>query len=494
MQMTDAPKLFNFDNSYAKLPEQFYRRWMPAPVKAPKLIAFNHALAAELGIQGDVKEASLAAVFSGNQIPLGADPIAHIYAGHQFGHFVPQLGDGRAILLGEVIDQQGMRHDIQLKGSGQTPFSRRADGRAPIGPVIREYIVSEAMHALGICTTRSLAAVATGEPVYRETVMTGAVLTRVATSHIRIGTFEYFAARGDEVSVRLLSDYVTRRHYPDAKTVEHPYIALLESVIETQAKLVASWMHVGFIHGVMNTDNMAISGETIDYGPCAFMDHYDPMMVFSSIDRNGRYAFGNQPAIALWNLTRFAETLLPLLDADTQQAMAKAEARLAEFMPRFQHHWLAGMRKKLGLFTQEEEDMSLITAFLYVMHQGGADYTLAFRQLTDVIEGKETSFRQLFSSPSPLDAWIQRWRRRLERQPQSVQECAVAMQQVNPVYIPRNHRIEQAIQAAVEGHDFSLMHRLNEALSTPYLERDAYAELALPPHPSERVQQTFCGT
>lgn len=439
-------------------------------------------------------EAALAAFFSGQTVPAGADPVALAYAGHQFGHFVPQLGDGRALLLGEVVGQHGIRRDIQLKGSGHTPFSRAGDGKAGLGPVMREYLVSEAMHALGIRTTRALAAVTTGEPVYRETVLPGAVLTRVAASHIRIGTFEYFAARGDQASVRVLADYVIDRHYPDTKETENPYPALLEAVMDAQARLIASWMHVGFIHGVMNTDNMAISGETIDYGPCAFMDHYHPMMVFSSIDRHGRYAFGNQPAIALWNLTRLAETLLPLLDADPAKAVEKAEALLNTFLSRFQQYWLTGMRKKLGLFTQEEDDASLIEGLLDLMHHGNADYTLAFRRLADIAEGRDGPFRHVFDPTQETQAWIERWRARCARQPQSPGESAEIMRRVNPALIPRNHRIEQAIQAAVEREDFAPMERLRRALSQPYAEQEDFADLMLPPLPSERVRQTFCGT
>jgi serine/tyrosine/threonine adenylyltransferase len=491
--MTDNINLFDFDNTYIHLPGNFYHRWMPIPVSNPQLISFNHELAEELLMENRDK-VILAKVFSGNIVPAGAYPIAQAYAGHQFGYFVPQLGDGRALLLGEVIDRQDIRRDIQLKGSGQTPFSRMGDGRAGLGPVMREYIVSEAMHKLGIRTTRSLAAVTTGEPVYRETILPGAVLSRVAASHIRIGTFEYFAASGDQEFVQVLADYVINRHYPEAKEAQNPYLALLESIIEAQAQLIASWMHVGFIHGVMNTDNMAISGETIDYGPCAFIDNYDPMMVFSSIDRYGRYAFGNQPPIALWNLTRLAETLLPLLDLEPMKAMAKAEMVLNNFLPHFQQYWLKGMRKKLGLLNEEGDDKSLIEALLNLMHRGNADFTLTFRLLADVVEGKDVAFRQLFDTTQDLDLWIQGWLTRCARQPQSPDERAKGMRLVNPAYIPRNHRIEQAIQAATERQDFSLMERLRQALSRPYVEQDSFTDLMLPPLLSERVEHTFCGT
>ena len=492
--MPDNLKLFNFDNSYARLPERFYRRQSPVPVKSPQLIALNRALAEELGMLAEgVDDARLADVFSGNRVPDGADPLAMAYAGHQFGSFVPQLGDGRAILLGEVRDTHGVRKDIQLKGSGRTPFSRGGDGRAAVGPVIREYIVSEAMHALGIPTTRSPAAVTTGEPVYRQTPLPGAVLTRVAASHVRIGTFEYFAARGDTEGVQHLADYVIDRHYPDAKVTADRYVALLDSVLESQAALVARWMHVGFIHGVMNTDNMSLSGETIDYGPCAFMDYYDPMMVFSSIDVYGRYAFGNQSSIAQWNLARLAETLLPIGGGETKQAIADAEALLHTFPDRFQQHWMGGMRQKLGLFTQQEDDVSLVDDLLGLMQASEADYTVTFRLLCDAAAGDDQSWRQLFSDQQKSDQWLNRWRERLQGEPQSA-DRGQQMRQVNPAYIPRNHRIEQVIEAAVERGDYSLMERLQQVLANPYQEQEGFEQYALPPEPSERVRATFCGT
>ncbi len=490
-------KLFDFDNSYARLPERFYRHWMPTPVSRPRLLVFNYALASELGARSECLDAAqLAEIFAGNRMPEGADPLAMAYAGHQFGHFVPQLGDGRAILLGEVLDKHGVRWDIQLKGCGQTPFSRLADGRAALGPVIREYIVSEAMHALGIRTTRSLAAVTTGETVYRETLLPGAVLTRVAASHIRIGTFEYFAARGDWEAVRRLADYTMDRHYPEAKAAVNPHVALLGYVLEAQAALGASWMHVGFIHGVMNTDNTALSGETIDYGPCAFIDHYDPRMVFSSIDLQGRYAFGNQPPIAQWNLARLAETLLPLLDCDINKAAGMAEEVISTFPERFRQYWLTGMRKKLGFFTEEETDALLIEQLLSLMHRSGADYTLAFRRLCDAADEKadDAALRQLFTEQQDFSEWMKHWRRRLGHQTQSATERSQAMRRVNPAYIPRNHHIERAIEAAVHHDDFSPIERLLQVLAHPYREQAAFAEYAAPPLPTERVQQTFCGT
>jgi uncharacterized protein YdiU (UPF0061 family) len=487
--------LFTFDNSYARLPERFYAQQPPASVPSPRLIAFNHPLARAIGMQTDgLDDAALAAIFSGNRVPEGAAPLAQAYAGHQFGHFSPQLGDGRALLLGEVIDQAGHRRDIQLKGSGQTLYSRRGDGKAALGPVMREYIVSEAMQALGIRTTRSLAAVLTGETVYREVPLPGAVLTRVAASHIRIGTFEFFARQGDWDAVRTLADYAIERHYPAVKVSDNTYLMLLEQVIATQAKLVASWMGIGFIHGVMNTDNMAISGETIDYGPCAFMDYYDPMMVFSSIDRYGRYAYSNQPPIAHWNLTRFAETLLPLLDADMEAAVEKAETALSAFPNLFELYWLDGMRAKLGLETPQAGDHGLITAWLDLMYQNETDFTLAFRQLCFAAEGDDASLQELFPNRAALAMWLAQWRDRLDKEPQSDSTRAARMRLVNPAFIPRNHRIEQAITAAIEHDDFSLMHQLIDVLAQPYVEQPAHKDYALPPTLDERVRETFCGT
>ena len=393
-----------FSNSYARLPEHFFARLSPTPVARPRLIRFNKSLAAELGVDTrGLEPDGLAAVFAGNVMPPGAEPIAMAYAGHQFGNFVPQLGDGRAILLGEVLDRNGERRDIQLKGAGRTPFSRRGDGRAALGPVLREYLVSEAMHALGIPTTRALAAVSTGEPVYRDRQLPGAVLTRVASSHIRVGTFQYFAARGDREAVERLADYVIDRHFPDARDAERPRLALLQAVVERQALLIARWMHVGFIHGVMNTDNTALSGETIDFGPCAFMDSYDPATAFSAIDEFGRYAYGNQPTIAQWNLARFAETLLPLLDPDPEPAVELANEAISAFTSRFQEHWLAGMRDKLGLSSNEEGDLELAHALLRAMHENAADFTLTFRRLCDAAadEKADANVRGLFANPAP---------------------------------------------------------------------------------------------
>src|SRR5947209_3214137 len=394
---------FPFENTYAALPANFFARVAPTPVTSPRLIKLNRQLAAHLGLDPDrLASPEGVEILAGKRIPDGAEPIAMAYAGHQFGHFVPQLGDGRAILLGEVIDADGVRRDIQLKGSGPTPFSRRGDGRAALGPVLREYIVSEAMAALGIATTRSLAAVMTGESVLRETALPGAVLTRVASSHIRVGTFQYFAARGDTDGVRQLADHAIARHYPDAKSAMRPYHALLEGVVARQADLVARWLLVGFIHGVMNTDNCSISGETIDYGPCAFMDQYDPAQIFSSIDEQGRYAYANQPRIALWNLTRLAECLLPLFSDNQEQAIEQAQFILAEFAETFTAAYQAGLREKLGLFTARDGDPALVQDLLDTMAKNQADFTLTFRRLSDA---DDDSARAQFTDPAAFDEW-----------------------------------------------------------------------------------------
>jgi len=487
-----------FSNSYAALPPRFYARVDPVAVADPRLIKFNGALAAELGLEWQ-NETPLAAIFSGNIVAVGADPIATAYAGHQFGQFVPQLGDGRAILLGEVIGRDGARRDIQLKGSGRTPFSRSGDGRAALGPVLREYLVSESMHALGIPTTRALAAVTTGEPVFRGARLPGAIVTRVAASHVRVGTFEYFAARGDTDAVRLLADYVIDRHYPELKSADRPYVGLLAAVTRRQAALVAGWMHVGFIHGVMNTDNTAISGETIDFGPCAFMDAYDPATVFSSIDSHGRYAYGNQPAIAQWNMARFAETILKLIDSDTQRAVDMATPVVNSFREHFEACWIAGLRRKVGLVTSEEDDPALVSALLDLMQRAGADYTLTFRRLCDAADAVTplgTGAEGILGAapPSELAHWISAWRSRLARDPQVPSERARAMRAANPAYIPRNHRVEAAITAATEREDFGPFDEMLQVWSRPYEDQSGREAYLTPPLPTERVLQTFCGT
>jgi uncharacterized protein YdiU (UPF0061 family) len=486
--------VFQFDNSYARLPDRFFASVYPEPVEGPKLLKFNAELAEELGVEADFSDpARLAAILAGNVVPPGAMPIAMAYAGHQFGNFVPQLGDGRAILLGEVVDRNGKRRDIQLKGAGPTPFSRRGDGRAALGPVLREYIVSEAMNALGVPATRALAAVATGEQVNRETVEQGAVFVRVAASHVRIGTFQFFAARGDNDGIKLLADYVIERHYPELKIAENPYLALLQGVAARQADLIARWMGIGFIHGVMNTDNMTISGETIDFGPCAFLDEYDPMKVFSSIDQGGRYAYRNQPGIGQWNIARLAECLLPLLDEDEEKAVEAANAVLKAFGERFQKEWIAVFRAKIGLATEADGDGDLIQALLAAMHEGQADFTLAFRRLADAAEGGEDVFLSCFADPDKARAWLADWRERLTAEARPVGELAAALRLVNPAVIPRNHKVQEALSAANYG-DFSFFERLLEALEKPFEERPEFSSYMQPPKPEERVTQTFCGT
>ncbi|MDB5600767.1 MAG: hypothetical protein JWN71_2811 [Xanthobacteraceae bacterium] len=506
---------FPFDNSYARLPDRFFARIAPTPVAAPRLIRLNRDLAVELGLDPDwLAGPEALEVLSGREVPDTATPIAMAYAGHQFGHFVPQLGDGRAILLGEVIDRQGVRRDLHLKGSGRTPFSRNGDGRAALGPVLREYLISEAMFALGIPTTRSLAAVTTGETVAREMPLPGAVLTRVAQSHIRIGTFQFFAARGDEEGLRLLADHVIARHYPDLGTHEKPYLALLEAVIARQADLIARWLLVGFIHGVMNTDNMSIAGETIDYGPCAFMDAYDPATVFSSIDHHGRYAYANQPQIGAWNLTRFAETLLPLLSDNEQDAIAQAESVLSGYGARFEVAYHSGLRRKLGLlgapdnvrpddpFAQEKdalrvrEDVQLAQDFLKLLQQSEADFTLAFRRLSDAVTdpAAEDALRGMSARPDLYEAWATRWRQRLAQDAWSPADRSKEMRAVNPAFIARNHRVEAVIEAAVQRNDFAPFEELLTVLSKPFDDQPRYAPYRDPPKSHERVEATFCGT
>jgi uncharacterized protein YdiU (UPF0061 family) len=492
---------FPFQNTYAALPANFFARVAPTPVTSPRLIKLNRPLALQLGLDPDLLETPEGAeILAGKRLPDGADPIAMAYAGHQFGHFVPQLGDGRAILLGEVVDADGVRRDIQLKGSGPTPFSRRGDGRAALGPVLREYIVSEAMATLGIPTTRSLAAVLTGESVLRETALPGAVLTRVASSHIRVGTFQYFAARRDTEGVRQLADHVIARHYSELADHERPYLALLSAVIARQADLVARWLLVGFIHGVMNTDNSSISGETIDYGPCAFMDHYDPKQVFSAIDEMGRYAYANQPRIAQWNMTRLAECLLPLISDDQDKAVAEAQAAIGEFVEVFDTAYQAGLRRKLGLFSARDDDRILAQDLLDAMARNQADFTLTFRRLSDAALGPDHDggVRQLFADPAAYDEWAARWRQRLGGEPEDSKQDSrarrTAMRAVNPTFIPRNHRVEAVIEAAVNRDDFVPFEKLLAVLSKPYEDQPAFSAYAEPPEPHERVLQTFCGT
>jgi len=480
---------WKFENSYARLPSAFYVRLNPVPISTPKLVVFNTALAQFLGLNPNALNGEEgAAVFSGNRIPEGAEPLAQAYAGHQFGSFT-MLGDGRAILLGEHVTPKGERFDIQFKGSGRTPYSRQVDGRAALGPMLREYIISEALHALDIPTTRSLAVVTTGQPVFRETTLQGAILTRTAASHIRVGTFEYAAARGKPDEIRTLADYTIRRHFPDLAKDENPYLALLGAVMERQAHLVARWLMAGFIHGVMNTDNMALCGETIDYGPCAFMDAYDPNTVFSSIDHDGRYAYGRQPQIAQWNLARFAETLLPLIHSDPQEAASMANKAISRFSDIFRDYWLAGMRAKLGLLNQEADDGAMVKELLDCMHRHGADFTNTFRDLASDSLPEASMFQTL-----DFKQWFERWQARLKRQPASREASYQLMNTHNPAVIPRNHRVEEALAAAVERADFSVMEKLLGVLSQPYQDPPEQAGYQLPAPPSAKPYQTFCGT
>lgn len=480
---------WQFDNSYARLSKHLHTSINPIPVQSPQMVLLNESLAHELGLQlENFSKDELAQLFSGNVLPTGAAPLAQAYAGHQFGNFTI-LGDGRAHLIGEHLNPQGERFDIQLKGSGQTPYSRRGDGRAALGPMLREYIISEAMHALGIPTTRSLAVVTTGEPVMRDTLLPGAILTRVASSHIRVGTFEYVAHTADKQSLKLLADYTIRRHFPQISSSENPYLNLLSAVMEKQIKLVTQWLGVGFIHGVMNTDNMAICGETIDYGPCAFMDSYDPATVFSSIDRMGRYSYANQPPITRWNLARLADTLLPLIHDDVKQAIAMAEDILQLFDSKFQQQWLGMMRRKLGLCNEKKEDEKLIADLLQWMQSTRADYTNTFYDLiSNTIPEGETYQAEVFQN------WWRRWQNRLQQNGTPLESALCLMRKHNPAIIPRNHNVAAALYAAEEHADFTKMNTLLTALKNAYINKDEYSELCQPPKPAERVYQTFCGT
>jgi uncharacterized protein YdiU (UPF0061 family) len=488
---------FAFDNTYGRLPNHFYAEVAPTKVKDPQVVKINRPLAALLGLDADLLESPEGArLLSGNLLPEGAASIALAYAGHQFGSFVPQLGDGRAILLGEIVGKDGKRRDLQLKGAGRTPFSRGGDGRAAIGPVLREYIVSEAMAALGIPTTRALAVVTTGEPVVREQVQPGAVLTRVAASHIRVGTFEYFAARRDREALAALTRYALERHYPDAANTGNDALALLDRVIGAQASLVARWLGVGFVHGVMNTDNTSISGETIDYGPCAFLDEYHPRKKFSSIDHGGRYAFANQPRIAHWNLVRLAETLLPLIADDEQEAVRIATESLERYPARFEAAHARVLSAKLGLMSEGEDNLTLATGLLERLAANEVDYTLFFRRLCSSAAdaSNDDEVATLFAAPGAFHEWAEAWRRRLAMEDVTAEARASAMRRVNPAFIPRNHRIEEVIAAAVERADFEPFETLVRVLERPYEEQPAYGYLSDSPRPEERVRATFCGT
>lgn len=479
---------FNFDNSYAMLPEHFFTRMAPVSVRQPRIVVINNILSQELGLDiENLSEEYLASLLSGNILPEGSDPISQAYAGHQFGHFT-YLGDGRAHLIGEHNTPDGRRVDIQLKGSGKTPYGQRADGRAALGPMLREYIMSEAMHALGIPTTRSLAVVTTGELVYRETTLPGAILTRIASSHLRVGTFEYFLAKNDTNGLKTLADYTIARHYAKAKQSDQPYLTLLKMVIEQQSNLMVHWMRVGFIHGVMNTDNMVLSGETIDYGPCAFMDAYDPETVFSSIDYMGRYSYANQPIIAQWNLARFAETLFPILHENIDKAIQLAEEAVNEFPALFQNKWQAMMRAKLGLFGKQRDDNKLFSDILDWMHQQNADYTNTFRDLSS----EEKSTGKLYDSKAFQD-WYERWQVRLKENNTPLKSSLDLMNVSNPVVIPRNHNVNQSLDSASNG-DIKPFHDLLSVLTEPYKDRSDIRSFQSLPTESERVHQTFCGT
>jgi len=476
-----------FDNSYARLPDRFFARVAPTAAPEPEVLRINAALAELLNIDADwLATAEGLAALSGAQPLPGAEPLAMAYAGHQFGQFVPQLGDGRALLLGEVLGQDDIRYDIQLKGSGRTPFSRGGDGRAVLGPVLREYIVGEAMASLGVPTTRGLAAYLTGEDVMRDGLEPGAVFVRVAQSHVRVGTFQYFAVRGDTEGLRALADYVIARHYPAARYADAPYLELFRQVLKRQAALIAKWQSIGFIHGVMNTDNMSIAGETIDYGPCAFMDTYHPQTVFSSIDRQGRYAYGNQPAIAQWNLMVLAQSLLPLMHDDPEQAVGPAQEVLNTFPEEFENAYLARMREKLGLTQEEEGDDALIKSLFDSMAQSEADFTLTFRHLSEGEAGEPYL-------TEGVREWLPHWQARLEREPASPDARLAAMRSINPLYVPRNHLVEKAIQAALKG-DLSVFDELMTVLARPFDAQDGRDAFARPPAPEEVVHQTFCGT
>jgi serine/tyrosine/threonine adenylyltransferase len=486
---TGAAAGWRLEHSYAQLPGLFHSPAPPTPVRDPHYVVFNAPLAIELGLDAPALDTPQgAAIFAGNALPYGAEPLAQAYAGHQFGHFTG-LGDGRAILLGEQITPDGRRMDVQLKGAGQTPYSRRGDGRAALGPMLRELVISEAMHALGIPTSRSLAVVSTGEVVHREQRLPGAVLTRVASSHLRVGTFEWAAAHRDEAALRALADYAIRRHDPGLVDSPAPYLAFFEAVAERQARLIAQWQLVGFIHGVMNTDNMAISGETIDYGPCAFMDAYDPETVFSSIDSSGRYAYANQPGIAQWNLTRLAEAMLPLFDQAQPRAVELATASLRRFKERFHHHWLAGMRAKLGLFTERPEDADLADALLSWMQATQADYTNTFLMLSRSAEAEALATRD-----EAFAAWHGRWRARLLLEARPAGETVALMQRSSPAVIPRNHKVEEALRAATDDRDLVPLERLMDALRDPYDHDKVRPEFSSPAPPGGAPYRTFCGT
>ena len=487
----------SLEHSWAQLPPLMHTAVAPLPVAAPHCIVFNNALATQLGLDARAVEAHAAQLFSGNALPDDAQPLAMAYAGHQFGGFSPQLGDGRAHLLGELRDLQGQRHDLHLKGSGRTPYSRGGDGRAALGPMLREYVISVAMYALGIPTTRSLAVISTGEAVLREDgPLPGAILVRTAASHLRVGSFQFAASRGDGPALRALIDYTITRHYPDAAQAEVPALALLQQVTERQAQLIAQWLRVGFVHGVMNTDNMALSGETIDYGPCAFLDEYDARKVFSSIDHQGRYAFGNQSLLAQWNLARFAETLLPFIASDERKAEQLALDVLDPFIARVDDLYLQTMRVRLGLASREEGDAALVRQLLSLMQHSAADYTLTLRSLADLVADPEAGLRlqsMLPADPHGTAAWLAAWRARLQRDPLDTTARRSQMHSMSPAVIPRNHLVEAALSQASLHGDLQPFEALLAAVQRPY-DEPADSLFTTPPAPQERVRRTFCGT
>lgn len=481
-----------FDNTFINLPKEFFAAAAPAKFSAPQLLKFNDQLAAQLGLDLTAfSQSELANIFVGQMMLTGSTPIAMAYAGHQFGHFVPQLGDGRAMLLGEVVDPQGRRFDIQLKGAGQTVFSRNGDGRSALGPVMREYIISEAMFHLGVPTTRALAATITGDLVYRETPLPGAILTRVAAGHIRIGTFQYLAAKGDIAGLKTLLDYSIKRHYPEIMGQANSARLFLKKVAAAQASLIAQWMGLGFIHGVMNTDNMTISGETIDYGPCAFMDNFNFNQVFSFIDRNGRYAYANQKDIAMWNLSRLADSLIPLVHADQNTAMASLNEELSTLPELFNKAWGQQMAAKLGLLTYQKNDEQLIQKWLNYLQSEQLDFTLSFRLLANRLEGHEDIAS--FKATEKFDDFLTLWKLRLKIQGKDISSTKNQMNSINPIYIPRNHQVERAIQSALDG-DYSIFHELIQVLKQPFQRQREFANYQSPPLPEERVAETFCGT
>ncbi|HDZ55051.1 MAG TPA: YdiU family protein [Pseudomonas xinjiangensis] len=489
-----------FDNSYVLLPDRFYSHQIPTPVKAPALIRVNRLLAEQLGLSVEwLESAEGLEVLAGNQVAPGSVPIATAYAGHQFGGWNPRLGDGRAVLLGELVATDGQRYDMQLKGAGRTPYARGGDGRSPLGPVLREYVVSEAMAALGVPTSRSLAAVTTGEPVVRDLLQPGGILTRVSRSHIRIGTFQYFAGQNDTEAVRTLADHVIARHYPEATDNPRPYVALLQGVIARQAQLIAQWQQLGFIHGVMNTDNMLVSGETIDYGPCAFMDSYHPNTVYSSIDANGRYAYVNQPAIAQWNLAWLARALLPIMDKDEDAAVQAAQQAIDDFVPQYEAAYSDIMQRKLGFCRSDAGGKALVDELLELMAAAKADYTLTFRRLAEhagagIGHGNGDSVTALFELPDSFAPWVEKWEARLAAETLTAEERQRQMLALNPAFIPRNHLVEEVIRAAVDNNDLEPFHQLVDRLGEPCRYDAADTRYAMPPKPEQVVLRTFCGT